>query len=74
MAKEAMFHDYNLFTSKEVRSIWSVTQDLRAGKGKKVSTARFDHVCKILDEKKPDLTYDELVMLANHNGIIEGGI
>ena len=72
MAKEAMFHDYNLFTSKEVRSIWSVTQDLRAGKT--VSTSRFDHVCKILDEKKLDLTYDELILLANHNGIIEGGI
>ena len=72
MAKEAMFHDYNLFTSKEVRSIWSVTQDLR--EGKKVSTQRFDHVCEVLDAKKPDLTYDELVLLANHNGIIEGGI
>lgn len=66
--KEAMFCDYKLFTSKEVKTIWEVTMALRTGAP--ISTARFDHAIAILDEKKPDLKFDELRLLANYHGII----
>lgn len=64
----AMFSDFNLFTNREVKCIWSVTNDLR--EGRTVSTQRFDRACEALD-KFPDLKYDELRALAVFHGIME---
>lgn len=65
---EAMFNDYQLFTSREVKTIWTVTNKLR--NNEPVYVQQFDHCIEVLDAKKPDLKYDELVMLANYHGII----
>ena len=64
----AMFSDFSLFTKREVKSIWTVTNALRAGQ--KVGTANFDHVCEVLD-KYPDLKYDELRAMAVFYGLVE---
>lgn len=64
----AMFTEFSLFTKREVKSIWDVTNDLRAGR--RVASAKFDHACELLD-KFPDLKYDELRALAVFHGIIE---
>lgn len=67
--KTAMFSDFNLFTSQEVRTIWTVTNKLR--NNQEVSYQQFDNAIRYLDEKKPDLKYDELLMLAHFHGIID---
>lgn len=64
--KRAMFADFNVFTKREVKSIWTATNDLRAGKP--VSTQVFDRVCSLLD-RTPDLKYDELRALAVFHGL-----
>lgn len=64
----AMFSDFNAFTKREVKSIWTITNDLRAGK--KVNVQTFDRVCALL-ERTPDLKYDELRALAVFHGILE---
>lgn len=68
MSKRAMFSDFNAFTKREVKSIWTITNDLRAGK--KVNVQVFDRVCALL-ERTPDLKYDELRALAVFHGILE---
>lgn len=64
----AMFTEFNVFTKREVKSIWAVTNALRAGQP--VSTQVFDRVCSLLD-RTPDLKYDELRALAVFHGVLE---
>ena len=63
-----MFNDFNLFTSREVKTIWEVTNKLK--NGEPVYTQQFDHCIEVLDNKKPDLKFDELLMLANLHGLV----
>lgn len=68
-AKPTRHINFHSLSSREVKSIWRVTQAFR--NNEPVDIHAFDHVCQVLDEKYPDLHYDQLVALANLHGYTE---